>query len=171
MNTLTLHASVGMGVAEFSSLHTFNTSLKGVTRVITYIRGNRQENLFNGLYELNIHNVKEWFVMLDQYKALNAEGRAAVQWLIVMLPNGCSMSRAIELAPKVHIYNGYEIDYVREFVNDTFNMAHKLGHLTKYFDYAGYCFDLQKDKKIDKVVYDGQCYTVTNADNFNVWGI
>jgi hypothetical protein len=131
----------------------------------------RLENLFNNLYELNKHNVKEWHLMLKQYKALTTEGRAAVRWLMVMLPNGCSMERALELAPTVGIYNGYEIDYVTAFVNESFQMEHKLGHLAKYFDYAGYCFDLQKEKKIDKVVYDGQVYTVTNADSFNVWGI
>ena len=81
------------------------------------------------------------------------------------------MERAIELTAKVHLYKGYEIDYVTEFVNKTFNMEHKLGQLTKYFDYAGYCFDLQRDKKIAKVIYEGSCYTVTNADQFNVWGI
>ena len=81
------------------------------------------------------------------------------------------MERALELVPDVKLYHGYEIDYVTEFVNITFNMGHKLGFLTKYFDYAGYCFDLQRDKKIAKVIYESNCYTVTNADQFNVWGI
>jgi len=109
--------------------------------------------------------------MLEEYKRIGEEGRAAVKWLKVMLPNGCSMERALELSHKVTLYHGYEIDYVTHFVNEQFNMEHKLGHLVKYFDYAGYCFDLQRDRKIDKVIYQRECYTITNADQFNLWGI
>lgn len=170
MNTLMIHASSLNKSIEVTSYADYLDGRQD-SKVVTYLRGNRQENLFNNLYELNAHNVKEWFHMLKQYKALGEEGRAAVRWLVVMLPNGCSMERALEIAPTVGIYHGYEIDYVTKFVNDSFQMEHKLGHLAKYFDYAGYCFDLQKEKKIDKVVYDGQVYTVTNASDFNVWGI
>jgi len=170
MNTLTLHGLHLGATVDFNNYEAYRDYLTD-SKVITYVRGNRQENLFNNLYELNKHNVKEWFHMLEQYKALGPDGQAAVRWLVVMLPNGCSMARAIELAPKVTLYHGYEIDYVTQFVNETFHMEHKLGHLTKYFDYAGYCFDLQKEKKIDKVIFDGNCYTVTNASDFNVLGI
>ena len=156
MNTLTLHGLHLGQTVDFNNYEAYRDYLTD-SKVITYVRGNRQENLFNNLYNLNAHNVKEWFIMLKQYKALSAEGRAAVRWLIVMLPNGCIMERALELAPTVGIYNGYEIDYVTKFVNEEFKMQHKLGHLVKYFDYAGYCFDLQKEKKIDKVVMMVKC--------------
>ena len=140
-------------------------------KVITFVSGSRIESLFHNLYELHSHNVHEWLQMLEQYKALKMGGRAAVRWLMKVLPRGCSMTNALGLAPTVGMFHGYEIDYVTQFVHDQFNMEHKLGHLNKYFDYAGYCFDLQKDKKIDKVIYEGDCYTITNADQFNVWGI
>lgn len=170
MKTLHLHCKIDDKTQTFNSYREYKEHFSGA-RQVTYGDGNWVESNFNNLYQLQAHNVSEWFHMLEEYKQIGATGRAAVKWLIVMLPNGCSMVRAIELAHKVKIYKGYELDYVTEFVNETFNMAHKLGHLTKYFDYAGYCFDLQRDRKIDKVIYQNECYTITNADQFNVWGI
>jgi hypothetical protein len=170
MSTLKIHGLHLGAQVEFNTYKAYKDHLTG-SKVIAYISGSRLENIFNSMYEIQPRNVFEWFDMLAKYKALTMEGRAAVRWLIKGLPNGCSMVRAIELAPKVTMYHGYEIDYVTDFVNKQFKMEHKLGHLVKYFDYAGYCFDLQRDKKIDKVIYEGDCYTITNADQFNVWGI
>lgn len=170
MNTLLLRAQYNDHHANIHGIEDYKAQSQDF-KSFAYVRGNRQENLFNNLYELNKHNVKDWFHMLEQYKALGPDGQAAVRWLMVMLPNGCSMVRAIELAPKVTLYHGYEIDYVTHFVNETFHMEHKLGHLVKYFDYAAYAFDLQRERKIDKVIFERQCYTVTNASDFNVWGI
>lgn len=170
MNTLTLHGLAQGHTVTFNTYGKYHDYLIDSSLII-FINGSWVENSFNTLYELQTHNVHDWFHMLEDYKQIGEDGRAAVKWLMVMLPNGCSMKKALELSRKVTLYHGYEIDYVTEFVNDQFNMAHKLGHLVKYFDYAGYCFDLQRDRKIDKVIYQNQCYTITNADQFNVWGI
>lgn len=168
MNTLTLHGLLHGGTVTFNTYEAYKDHLKD-SRIIVYINGNRTENLFHGLYELHSHNVRDWFDMLKQYKALKLEERAAVRWLMDTASGYHNMTQALELAPTVKIYKGREIDYVIHFVDDTFNMAHKLGFLKKYFDYSAYCFDLQLQRKIDKVHFENCCYTITNADNFNVW--
>ena len=170
MNTLQLHALSNGEQVAFNSYKAYKDNLMD-SRLTVYVNGSRMENIFNSMYELHSRNVFEWFDMLAKYKALTEDQRAAVKWLVHILPNGCSMNRALELAPTVSVFKGYEIDYVRAFVNDEFHMQHKLGHMAKYFDYAGYCFDLQKERKISKVTYENKCYTITNADLFNVWGI
>jgi len=156
---------------QFSTCREYSTKLVGIAKEVKFISGTRLEVLFNTLYEINRGNVKQWFMMLHDYKMCTRSERAAVRWLMVILPNGCSMERALELAPKVGTYAGLEIDYVKHFINDTFHVQTKLGCLDKYFDYEAYCFDLVHDKVISKVTYEGDCFTITNANEFNVWGI
>ena len=168
MSTLTLHGLSKGETVTFRTYEAYKDYLKD-SRIIVYISGSRTENLFHGLYELHSHNVKDWFDMLKQYKALTIEERAAVRWLMDSTSGYHNMTQALELAATVKIYTGREIDYVIDHVDADFNMTHKLGHLVKYFDYSAYCFDLQLQRKIDKVIYEGTCYTITNADQFNVW--
>jgi len=155
----------------FNTYQEYDTQLIGIAKDIRFINGTRLETMFNALYNINRGNVKQWFYLLHEYKMLTLNERAAVRWLMIILPKGCSIDRAIELAPRVGIYQGSELEYVKHFVNDTFHVETKLGCLDKYFDYDAYTFDLVRDKAISKVTYEGDVFTITNANEFNVWGI
>jgi hypothetical protein len=107
---------------------------------------------------INQANLKTWF---DDVERLEDNEKAALFYLVSV--NGFSVRDAMDKIEDVTLYTGHLEDAAEELFDECY--AHEIPeNLRNYIDYKAFANDCQQGGDMCEFEYEGETYTVTNAN-------